>query len=667
MGCLDNLNKEQYQAATIVDGYELMLAGAGTGKTHTLISRVAYMIEQGVNPSSILLLTFTNKAAKEMQQRLQQYVGDCAKNVKACTFHSFAINKIFAYGARHKFSPNYSVLSSSDDLFLLKQTRDLYFEDNGFHDNQKKSFPSISTIENIISSSVNSCKSLLTVIQNQIERDKRELTNSYSVDYKSFGLEAFTDDVINIVDIFKAKKQFKRYLNYDDMLVEFNRLLDTDAVFRRSITSAYTHVLCDEYQDTNTLQEQILQKLVSDNGNLCVVGDDNQSIYKFRDANISNILNFEKTHVGCKTVALLENYRSSQEILDVSNAMMKYAKEGIPKQLHGQFHGDRPQYWNTFNIKQSVGLVLDEVEKNHAKNVSLSEQAVLVRNVRLAAFFEQECIRRRIPYVKYGGRPFFESKNVQYVINVLKLFFNDKDEIAWRRILDEYKGVGPKSINNALIVLEQVGLDFITNPVKHQGLKLPLPVASAMSDFSLFWSKMQSSKYLSDKIKVIADYLKIQLDLCRKATKSGDIFDKITNRMSELMVESNLLVSMSNSYVSTIDFLNDLSLDSDYMKNRNLSNDKFVISTIHSAKGLEWDNVYVIAPVDEIFAKIKDEENEELRIMYVALTRARKKLTLVQPFYMQDVGIDFETTMYNKLNHNDVRACFDFFDYRRNS
>lgn len=322
----------------------------------------------------------------------------------------------------------------------------------------------------------------------------------------------------------------------------------------------------------------ILSELSRAHNNLCVVGDDNQSIYRFRAANIENILNFESTHPGCTVIKLTENCRSSQEILDVSNCMMTHAEEGIKKTLHGQIHGDKPMLVSVSGGTHGAEWILRKAAEFQKDGVPLSHQAVLVRNALTSAHVETLCLREKVPFRKYGGRKFIDGRNVKMIMNFLHLDMHEKDILAWRAILSEYPGVGPKSVDMFLSNISVFGVDVLIYPRKY--ITGNVAAVTAIADFPTFWDN---------------------------------------------------LMDMAEDITSTRLFLDSLSLEAiEAVDNR----EALVISTIHSAKGLEWDVVYFLCPAAQFFeehCRSLSDVSEERRVMYVALTRAKKYLFFVHP------------------------------------
>ncbi len=686
---LDTLNTNQRKAATQIHGYELMLAGAGTGKTHTLISRVAYMIEQGIHPANILLLTFTRKASMEMQTRLKQYIGEQGGMVQAGTFHSFIWKVLQANKQKLGLDEHMRILDSGDDETLLRSIRKAYLADKNLSKAELREVPSVSVIKDLLSFATNSMSTMEEAAQ-------KKNCEAYFL---------YQDMVQDIVDAYRTAKEREHYYNFDDIMVIYLALLEQNQSFHDFINRQYPYVLCDEYQDTNLLQDAILRRMTDVYHNLCVVGDDNQSIYRFRAAEIENILNFESAHDNCQVVPLLENYRSTQEILDVSNAMMEESEEGIPKYLHGQTHGSKPKYWTVDDDRAAADKILEDIKEHHKLGVPYKNHCVLVRkaltswyveracmlakipyqkmggkrfteekNVKVLLnclrhcvlvrkaltswYVERACMLAKIPYQKMGGKRFTEEKNVKVLLNCLRISQNDKDTMAWRGVLPEIPGVGAKSVEQLSQLAGEHGVDVLLNAKKYG---FPLRVQTALQVLQQFWVRIQTPLYVKDKLSVAGVFYTNLLEGQIQRTSSSTEKDKIAERLKKLKPELEMLIDMSEDMRSVSNFLDDLTLDAKVEPTQ--GDDVLMISTIHSAKGLEWEHVYVLHPVEDVFvdwnASMEDIA-EERRVLYVALTRAKKTLTLVQAEMMQLNGKMVFTQMSRYLDTPKVRQTLEF-------
>lgn len=611
MSVLDELDVQQKTAATTVDGYVLILAGAGTGKTRTLMARTAYMLQQGIAPENILLLTFTNKAARELKTRLIEATGSKSQLVMASTFHSFCLWCFRKYGKLFGL-PAFRVIDTDDDKILLRHVMQLYHDEMGVSKQRRKEYPSVGKLLTCLELAANKCEPVVDVMQD------------YMPEYS-----AYFSDSMSIIDRYTESKKAQQYLNFTDILTTFLWYLKDVPDFCDMLADQFPYIMCDEYQDTNLLQDSILSLLSRKHNNLCVVGDDNQSIYRFRAADIKNILRFESAHTGCKVIKLTENYRSSQEILDVSNRMMTHASEGIPKNLHGQTHGDMPMLVSVSTGMSGADWILSKVAELQRSGVSLSNQAILVRNALGSAYVESLCMRQKIPFRKYGGKKFIDARNVKMVMNFLHLDMHEKDTLAWRAVLSEYPSVGPKSVDMFLSNITVFGVDVLIHPRKY--ITGNVAAVTAIADFPTFWDKLKSCVSVLSRIAVIRDYYTNLLERQIKASKSNDKVDELMGRKTDLSGQTDTLMDMAGDFTSTRLFLDSLSLEEIESVD---NHDALVISTIHSAKGLEWDVVYFLYPAAQYFEEhchSMADVSEERRVMYVALTRAKKQLFLVHP------------------------------------
>ena len=393
MNYLDKLNKEQREAATTIYGNLLILAGAGSGKTYTLVSRIAYMIDSGINPENILLLTFTNKAAEEMKKRIIRDIGETGEKTTALTFHSFCANLLRKYSSLVKIDNNFTVLDSPDSQDAISIAKEEYFEENKIK-KTPEDFPSKKNIAAIYSYAINSCSPISDVID-------------------LFNFTVFKSEIIDILNKYEQYKQEHNLMDYDDLLFNTYQVLNNNEEIREHLDRKYEFISCDEYQDTNILQDKILELLSRNCQNLAVVGDDNQSIYKFRCAEIKNILNFHRRYRGCKVVVLNQNYRSSQEILDFANSIMTHATEGINKNLQGQFNGEKPEWVIPYDNREEDTFIVKKILEYKRKGIPLNEIAVLIRNARQSFHLEVLLNNYGIPFKKFGGIKFLEKEVIK--------------------------------------------------------------------------------------------------------------------------------------------------------------------------------------------------------------------------------------------------------------
>ena len=574
------LNDSQYRAATFLNGPALVIAGAGSGKTRTLVFRVAYLIEQGIDPDSILLLTFTRKASQEMLRRAGELLDNRCLKIPGGTFHSFANNLLRKYAQVIGFSNNFSILDEQDSENLLKQIRNQLFPD-------QKEMPKKSTLRELFSFHKNKEISLEDIIFDQLPQFKDKI-----------------DQIKEIFDAYSSLKLKNSMMDYDDLLIYCKRLLENNIAIRKKVSDQYRYIMIDEYQDTNKIQSEIAELLAGERKNIMVVGDDSQSIYSFRGADFKNIMDFPKRFPGAEIITLETNYRSTQQILDLTNKVIEKAKEKYSKNLKAfKGKGPKPIYAEFPSEREQAKFIIEKL-KDLGK--PLGESAVLFRSSWHSNELELELIKNNIPFVKYGGIKFVESAHTKDILSFLRVDFSHKDSAAWQRILSLHKGIGLKTAQKIIDgVIEDNNIDIL-NRYKLKGLfKILTDVSKEIAP--------------EKKIKIIFDYYRPILK-----EKHLDDFDKREKDLQSLQ-------EISTRYEDLQSFLSDTLIESpdDF---KGMSN-RLVLSTIHSAKGLEWNNVFLINLVDGFMPSLKSLDNleEERRLFYVALTRAKNNLFLTKP------------------------------------
>lgn len=606
------LNEEQLEAVKYIDGPLLILAGAGTGKTRTMTYRAAYMIENGILPENILMLTFTNKAAHEMKERVTSLLDEeASKRLTACTFHSFCAMMLRLHGHHIGLSPHFTILSPGEDTDIISIVK-AYKDKSCF---SGRGFPPNSKVCDFISMAINKDIELYDVMKDTKYSD-------------------FVSEVQELWDLSKEYRESHNMLNYDDILVRFIDLLYTKPDTARAIANTYRYIMVDEYQDTNPLQDSILKELYRYTKNIAVVGDDMQSLYAFRGAEVKNILHFEKRYPGCKVVTLVRNYRSSQDILDFSNEVVKYTTEGIQKELIGKktTDDDRPRVAHMNSLFDETNYVVGLIKSLHEKQgIPYDQICIVERNSMSSAAIEIELAKEGIEFDKYGGMKFVDLNHVKDILSYLKIMTNPHDEIAWFRVLQVHRGIG---IVNARKISEQCktnGFDELLNKKYEKREYGP-----GLKDLHKMLDSLDGKK-LKDLIPAFIDFYyetkKHNIETMDTDEGSRTMYLEELNKHKE---ELGRLIEIAEGYRSIDSFLDDLLLD-----NSKLTDDEqtgnLVISTIHSVKGLEFQAVIVLRCVDGIFPRTENigskEDNEELRCFYVAITRAIKYLYLTCPMY----------------------------------
>lgn len=602
-----SLNKAQYEAVMHDKGPALLLAGAGTGKTRTLIYRVAHLIESGVSPESILLLTFTNKAAREMKERTEKILKEKC-GITACTYHSFCVKMLRFYGKMAGISPDFTIISGPDEADII----DIVKSELNFQ--KLKNMPSASVFASMLSACVNKRLTLEELLKEQ----------------KYWRFRQNERKLLILREKTKKYKDEHNLLNYDDILLKFNQMLMDYSDIARRIEDTYQYIMVDEYQDTNALQDSIIKKIRKKNTNLMVVGDDMQSIYKFRGADVQNILSFPKKYTDCKVIYLTENYRSSQEILNLANHVMTNATEGYQKNLKAQFFSHKlPGVYCANDTKTEAEFVLNRIKAKHAEGVPYNDICVLYRNSFQSYELEVLLNKAELDFEKYGGIRFLDRTHIKDILAFLKIYSNPHDQLSWFRILQLHIGVGKVYAKNISEKCLENGPEYLINEC-HSRRKYGVYLKKLYEEI-MSWE---------DK-----DFLQILNSCCayytavREETIKNQKVDSESTREESLQdlkkdkEDIEILVNMAKDYDSVLDFLDAMTLDA--AKSKENAEDKLILSTIHSVKGLEFDTIILLDCVDDILPSTmyigSPEDNEDVRCMYVAVTRAKNTLYMIVP------------------------------------
>ena len=428
----DDLNEKQLETVMFNDGALLVIAGAGSGKTKTLTYRVARLIEDGTPPNNILLLTFTKKAAHEMLSRASMVLDERCEKVAGGTFHSFANIILRKYASALKLKNNFTIMDKSDCEDIINHITAQMFP------KKEKRFPKKSTILEMYSKSVNKVIPVKKVIKEEFPQ-----------------FEHCEDKIIEIHKNYVAYKRENSILDYDDLLVYLKILLENNDALRGKISGEYRYIMVDEYQDTNTLQADIVKLLASVHGNIMAVGDDAQSIYSFRGANYKNIFDFPKLFKDTKIIKLEQNYRSTQNILKLANLIIGRAKEKYDKELFSQIESPvKPALICAKNTQMEADFICQRILELLDEDVPLSDICVLARNARMSYSLEIELSKRSIPFMKFGGPKFMETAHIKDVLSHLRVLVNPDDVISMTRILLLLRGIGNSAVNNILPVIK---------------------------------------------------------------------------------------------------------------------------------------------------------------------------------------------------------------------
>lgn len=606
----EELNPSQYEAAVSHKGPLLVLAGAGSGKTRTLVFRVARMVEEGIDPASILLLTFTRRAAEEMLQRVEALLGSRCDRVTGGTFHSFANTILRRYAQLLGFANAFTILdrSDSEDVINLIRSR------MGL-DKKERRFPRKQTILEILSLAANKTCGVAAVLDEQFPHLFDEL-----------------DELGQIADYYRDYKRERSLLDYDDLLGYLRELLRGHPELAERLSRTFHYIMVDEYQDTNRLQADIVRLLAHSHNNVMAVGDDAQSIYSFRGATVRNIFEFPDLFPGTKVIKLEENYRSTQPILDLSNEIILQAKESYTKNLFTRREaGIRPVLVEADSERYQSRFVGQKILELHESGVPLPEIAVLFRSSFHSFDLEIELGRRNLQFVKRGGFKFIETTHIKDVLAHLRIIANPQDAVSWYRVLLLLDGVGAKSS-------ERILAHVLDAPDPFQGLAGYRGRGAVNTALKSLAEALQQARdeglKPAEQLEVIVRYYGPILkhrhrDDYPKRQKDLEHFTIITERYRSLdRMLSDMALEPPTSSVDNV-----LATDGE-------DEGLLTLSTIHSAKGLEWNSVFIIWAVEgrfpSLYNKDDDELEEERRLMYVAATRAKENLFITYPINVFD-------------------------------
>lgn len=606
----EDLNEAQLEAVKSKDGPILVIAGAGSGKTKTLTYRVARLIEDGIKPENILLLTFTKKAAAEMLSRATIVLDNRCEKVAGGTFHSFANIILRKYSKLLGLKNNFTIMDRADCEDVINHIVGQLFP------KKEKRFPKKSTLLDIYSKSIN------------------KVTPTKQIIADEFPQFAHCED--KIIEVHKAYVAYKRensVLDYDDLLLYIKLLLENNDGLRKRLSNEYKYIMVDEYQDTNTLQADVIRLLASEHNNIMAVGDDAQSIYSFRGANYRNILDFPRLFENTKIIKLEQNYRSTQNILKLTNEIISKAKEKYTKKLFSNIVSPQvPALICAKDTQMEADFICQRILELLDEDISLSDICVLTRNARMSYNLEIELSKRAIPFQKFGGPKFMETAHIKDVVAHLRVILNPDDVISLTRILLLLKGVGASTVNNIMPIIKgDLKPDIKLLPSnKSQSLTPLFNTLGQLRDYSTI---KKPEEIVSAVINYYRPILKDKYDDFSKREKDLDHFEYLSTQYSNLE-----------------DFISDLALEPpdasvEGMYKKNSDDEALTISTIHSAKGLEWDSVFIIGAVDGRFPSAysfnsEEEMDEELRLMYVATTRAKNNLYITYPVDMYDYSMN---------------------------
>lgn len=608
-----DLNAAQLDAVQTTQGALLVVAGAGTGKTKTLTYRTGYLIESGVQASDILLLTFTRRAAQEMLNRASLLAGARCAHIDGGTFHAYAHRVLRQYAPKLGFDNGFTILdqSNSEDVVELVRTA------LGFHKKEKR-FPKKSTLQTLISSSANRQLPIADIVQNS---------------YPHFA--HFTPEILTLADAYRDYKRANALTDYDDLLTLLKDLLTQHSEVRQAVAGKVRYLMVDEYQDTNLVQDELVRLLSSVHGNVMAVGDDAQSIYSFRGANFRNILDFPEKHANCRVIKLEENYRSTERILSLTNFVINQATEKFTKNLFTRTKpdGEFPAIVAAPDTRYQSKFIAQMVLELREAGVPLNSIAALMRNSRNSFDLELELNKRKIPFVKFGGQKFAEAAHIKDTLAYLKILVNPKDILSWNRVLLLLEGIGPKTAQDFTEWIKQAPNPYHidTSEVSPKYIKAIRALADLFR--SIAGQPFSVAEQLTRVIQYYAPILREKY------------FEDYPKREKDL----ENFVALAENQTSLPEMLAEMALepiDFSAMDTKRSDNDEapMILSTIHSAKGLEWHTVFLIDALDGVIPSAYSvgdsaELDEELRLLYVALTRAKERLYVSYPILNYQRGV----------------------------
>jgi DNA helicase-2/ATP-dependent DNA helicase PcrA len=616
------LNEEQREVVLAGPGPILVIAGAGSGKTRTLVYRVARLIESGTDPSRILLLTFTNKAAREMLRRVEALLAVDTRRLMGGTFHSVGNRFLRRFGTRLGLPVNFTILDEEDAREMLEAAT----SDQKIPVLERR-FPKGDVLLDLYSFTINTGRPFSEVLAERAPH-----------------FTGIQEEITAVLHRYRERKRLAAAADYDDLLLAWKRLLDEAPETAAELTRSYEHVLVDEYQDTNQLQGDIVDRMAMGRRNVTVVGDDAQSIYSFRGASFENILGFPQRYPEAKTFRLTINYRSTPEILGLANASIANNVRQFPKDLSAcRDSGPMPAVVALADIADQARFVAQRILEWHDEGEKLSDVAVLYRAHYQALELQIELTRRGIPYEIRSGTRFFEQRHVKDVLAFLRIVVNPKDELSWKRALKLYPRIGERS---AAAVWEAIGsrpdpLASFREREGAGGIALPRGAEAALKPFRALLSTLDSASIRSSPAEAIRTVVEsVYRDVARAKFPNADA------RLDDL----EQFAQFAQTYDALPAFLEDVTLFNELSGEDVVAgepeDDRVVLSSVHQAKGLEWSRVAVMGLSEGRFpsyrAAVTDEGlEEERRLFYVAVTRAKNELALVYPMLARDrYGVD---------------------------
>ena len=654
MEFLNQLNDSQRKAVEYCDGPALVIAGAGSGKTRVLTYKIAYLLSQGVKPWNILALTFTNKAANEMKQRIGALIGqDMARKLNMGTFHSVFSRILRVEAAVLGYAPNFTIYDEGDSRSLIKAIiKEMQLDDKIYKP---------STISSRISMAKNHLilPAEYALTENLMTRDK----------------EQHMPSMLSVYSAYCERCRKANAMDFDDLLTNTYALFNNNEDIRLKYADRFKYILVDEYQDTNHVQQKIVWQLSKENLRVCAVGDDAQSIYAFRGANIDNILNFQKQFPGTQLFKLEQNYRSTQSIVQAANSLIRHNERQIPKDVFSKNDkGEKLTLKAAYSDKEEALIVCNEIKRiRKSEHCGYGDFAVLYRTNSQSRSFEEAMRKASIPYKIYGGLSFYQRKEIKDVIAYFRMVVNPDDEEAFKRIINYPKrGIGDTTVTKivGLASAKEVSLWRVICEPERYGLSVSKATLKKIEDFK------QLILGFIDKL-ITADAYTLSVELAKTSGISADIYTD--NSPENLSRQENLeeLFGSIQDFVESrkeegrphetglADFLKEVSLQTDIESDTDDDDSSRVsLMTIHSAKGLEFPTVFIVGLEENIFPSLmstnsKREIEEERRLFYVAITRAERHCILTYAKSRYRYGrMEFQTPsrFLNDINPNLIKT-----------
>ena len=593
---LEQLNDKQKEAVLYNEGPLLIIAGAGAGKTKTLTTKIAFLIEEkNVNPRNILAITFTNKAAKEMKDRLYMQIGSLSKELQVSTFHSFGLKLLRENYETLGYDKNFVIMDSDDSLTVVKKIlKDMNYDPKIYN-------------PKAIRNKISSCKN---------EMMTPEMYDKYAVsDYEKVIKEVY--------EKYETKLQRNNSVDFDDLLLLPIQLFKKNPEVLDRYQDLYQYILIDEYQDTNEAQYILTKLLSAKNRKITCVGDDSQSIYSFRGANYKNILNFEKDYKDAKTILLEQNYRSTSNILDAANQVIKNNKMRKDKNLWtSRGEGEKIKYYRSFNERDEAQYVIRKIKEMVNKGIEYKDMAILYRTNAQSRVLEEEMLKENFPYKVIGSFYFYSRKEIKDLIAYLRLIHNSRDNISLLRVINTPKrGIGLKTIENLTIKADAEGISIYEAIDSGKELEFKNLIERL--------KEVSENLTLTELIDKVLDASGLKQELESEGTLEAEV------RLENLEEFKSITKSFEEreGLISLEDFLLEISLISDVEEYKDDPN-RISLMTVHSVKGLEFDRVFVVGMEEGIFPHMNSlmessEIEEERRLCYVAITRAKEELHLI--------------------------------------